>query len=219
MKVIDSAISAQAGKVECEGPNAGAGVAEGSSLLTGMDDLTFELGGNTQAQLAAMLLQHAQAKKTQVSELKVIERQHLQERAEQQIEQLLKQANDTFAAQSRRAIGGMIAGFTQIAAGVCVTSSSEPQLMSQKMGMVTGAGAFAQNGLNLAGASSDLAASEHQTAAEVKRFEVKNSERRLDELSAEEASASELIRSALEFMQSAYDGVNQAERSAIFQRV
>lgn len=184
------------------------------ATLNSVDELAVELGGDTNAQVAAMLLKHAHDTKRQTRTARMHEEHHLRDQEANQVKKMREQADLEYSAAVKRATGQMVNGLAQMGAGVAGMSGTD-ELQTKAL---TGGGEMFKGGMDLSAASNDLDASNREADGVAAGNRAKASERRLEDLKAEESDATELIRTALDFVRGASDAAAQANRTAIFQR-
>lgn len=182
--------------------------------LNSVDELAVELGGDTNAQVAAMLLKHAHDTKRQTRTARMHEEHHLRDQEATQVKRMREQADLEYHAAVKRAAGGMVSGLTQMGAGVaCMSGTAEAETK-----VATGGGELFKAGMDGLAAGDDLKASNREIEGVAADQRAQASARRMEDLKAAESDATELIRTALDFVRGASDADAQANRTAIFQR-
>lgn len=92
--------------------------------LTSDAQLTAELGGDVNAQAAALMLKHGHEKRTQTRELRGVQETRLQDFEQQQVNKMREQATQMLIANQRRAWGMIVSGGLGVAAGAVTMGSA-----------------------------------------------------------------------------------------------
>jgi hypothetical protein len=160
-------------------------------------ELAAELGGDTSAQIAAMLLDHAHDSRETNREARLHEEQHLVAQQEREFEMMMEQADHIRSAGFAEGISMMVAGTFNIAAGVVTAGTAD----AKAIGTSLSGGAQASQGAGKFFAGIEEAEGQ-ESAAAAKQASHRSgaSERRLDDLRTEAQEARELVRTVIDFL-------------------
>ena len=206
--------------------------------------LATQLGGDTNAQVAAMMLKHGHEKRTACRQMRHSEENRLRSFEDQKVAKLREQAEQLLAAGQRRAWGKIASGGLQIAAGAVTISSASSAGVSAEAGAGTsvtaaqasdaasatrnadglaaglrGAGGGAEGGMDLWAVEAEDDARHAEIASTVASNKAEETKRRMEDLKDDEQSARELIRSAFDFVKGVSEKQAEINRAAIFNRV
>lgn len=187
------------------------------AMLQSQDALAAELGGDANAQVAAMLLKHSQDKQASLRVQRVAEEEQLTAMEEEQVDQMRESAEQIRIAAREKAIGQITNGICQIGGGIVALDGTDGGKAAGEIWQGAGDGA---DGV------ANLEAAEHEYAQGIADADAKQAEhmaneagRRLDDIKDEERNARELVRTALDFLREVRGAGDQANKAALFQRV
>lgn len=177
--------------------------------------LAAELGGDVNAQVAAMMLKHGHDKRANVRQVRHSEEDNLRAHEERQVSKLREQADHVLAAAKRAAYGKIASGGLQIAGGgVAIGGANQGWSAGLK-----GASAGVEGGTELWAAN----ASHEGKLAEIASTEADHrsaeAKRRMDDLRDEEQGAREIIKSTFDFLKEANEAKAGIERAVLNSRV
>ena len=193
--------------------------------LNSTDQIASELGGDTNAQVAAMLVVHSKERSQQLRQARGAEEEHLRESEDREVAEMRDEAREIREAARARAVGGIFegimtigAGYFEVASGTQSDEASAKVLSGYGKG-VEGAGKAGKGAYDLDAAEDDHAAAMARVEAQKAKNRAGASERRLDDLKDDLAEARELRQKAIDFVKDATQGQADVHRAALFQRV
>jgi hypothetical protein len=185
---------------------------EGSSVMGAVlgtqNQLAAELGGDANAQVAAMMLVHARDKGENLRTMRRAERENLRLHQEKQVQSMRSKAEENYAAARIAAYGKMVDGACSVAGGVATCCESEALASG-----LSGAG-------KIASAYTDGVSALHSRKAAYKEVEATaaehlatESKQRLEDLRDEQFEMQKLTRTALDFLRGVQSSQEQIDRA------
>jgi len=210
--------------------------------LIGMntDALASELGGDINAQVAAMVMIAGREKRAQIQQSRRAEERLIQSMEDQQVHEMRQQAEDIRSAGLWEGLGTIVGGALTIGAGAAQIKGATLQAdqaalavtdeaASIKAGeaaevwkggatMANGAASVAEGGGKVIASGYEKSAKMHEAEATAADNTAAAARRRLEDLRDEAKSAEEDQRSAIDFLRDINQSAGAADRAAIFQR-
>lgn len=188
-----------------------------SILMQTQDQLAAELGGDVNAQVAAMLLKHSQERKSALREERQAQEQLVSTMEARQVAKMRESATEIRTAAQERAIGQIANGACQIAGGCVSMGGSE---IDQAVGEAwKGTGASAEGVTSFDAAEHDYAKGMADADAKQAEHLAGEASRGLEDIKDDQKSAHELVRTALDFLKEIRGASDQSKSAALFQRV
>jgi len=176
------------------------------NFTASQSELATELGGDASAQVAAMLLEHAQESREGASEARLSEEEHLAEQQARQVAMMREQASHIRNAGISEGISLIVAGGLNIAAG-----SAGDQALS--------GGAQVSQGIGKGGAALEEAeGQECAAAAQQAEHSSSAAERRLDDIRTDAQEARELVRTVIDFLRDTSQTETASAQAGIYLR-
>lgn len=182
--------------------------------LASQETLAAELGGDANAQVAAMMLVHARDKGTDVRAMRQTQRARVEEHHERQIEAIRNKADAEYAAARAAAYGKLAEGAGMIASGGAMTKSGG-EVTSQVFAGCGKAGAAFGDGVS---AIHGKKAGRLEAAAVQEEHAMSDAQQTLDELRDEQIDLQKLSRAAIDFLRDAQSAKDQVDRAAAYHR-
>jgi hypothetical protein len=169
-------------------------------------DLATELGGDTSAQIAAMLLEHAHESREGASEARQREEQNLAAQQAREVEMMREQAAHIRAAGVAEGVSLMVGGgLNMMAAGTNTPVLSGAAEVSKGFGKLS---ASIEEARGQESAADAKQAGHHASAAE----------RRLEDIGTEAQEARELVRTVIDFLRDVGRTETATDQAAIYLR-
>ncbi len=183
-------------------------------LLNDQHQIALELGGDVEAQLAAMVLVHASENEDRADQARDATEDMIREAGDKQVSELRDQADDIRSGGFFAAAGGVLGGAAMVGSGLHGVSkidlTSGKALLADvgnTQKIIEGGGTIA-NGLGQgANAGYQGAAAHHEANATSAANDASAAERRLDEINDDIDEARDMYNDGLEFL----DTVNQTQ--------
>ncbi len=178
--------------------------------------LAAELGGDVNAQVAAMMLKHGHEKRANAREMRHAEEDNLRSHEQQQVSKLREQAEQVLAAAKRAAYGKIASGGLQMTgAGVSILGGKKADPWSAGL---KGAATGAEGGSELWAADATHEGKLAEIASTEADHRSAEAKRRMDDLRDEEQSAKEIIKSTFDFLKEASEAKAGIERALLASR-
>ncbi|MCA9600032.1 MAG: hypothetical protein KC776_42305 [Myxococcales bacterium] len=187
-------------------------------LQNSEEQLAVELGGDTNAQMAAMMLKHGSDRRTATRHMRHQEEKHLEAMEAKEVSKLREQAREELVAARQKAVGKMVGGALGITSGVvggCFEGKGAEYAASSLKASQSGVEGASEY---VAAGSADRA-SQAQIASKEASNKAEEAKRRMEDLKDDEQSAREIVRSAVDFLKNITQGKADVERAALFNRV
>jgi hypothetical protein len=192
-------------------------------LLNDKHQIALELGGDVEAQLAAMVLVYANENEERADQARDATEDMIRDAGDKQVSELRQQADDIRSGGFVAALGGVLGGAATVGSGIHgVTqidlSSSEAVL--DKVGsvqkVIEGTGTVV-DALGQGGAAAyQGAASHHEANATAADNDAAAAERRLDEINDDIDKARDLYNDVLDFLESVNQSQAATNQSVIY---
>jgi hypothetical protein len=193
--------------------------------LIGMntDALASELGGDINAQVAAMVMIAGREKRAQIQQSRRAEERLIESMEDQQVDEMRQQAEDIRSAGRWEGLGTIVGGGLTIGAGAAqiVGATKAGEAAEEWKGgatMANGAASVAEGGGKVIASGYEKSAKMHEAEATAADNTAAAARRRLEDLRDEAKSAEEDQRSAIDFLRDINQSAGAADRAAIFQR-
>jgi len=191
-------------------------IGSSSTVLGSLSELALEASGDTNAAVAAMMLEHAQQKRETLGQARLAEEELLRKREAEQVAKIREQAEVAAEAARLRALGSIASGAFGIAGGatICAGSgepSGESKILSASGDPVKGVFEFvaAERDIDAGNARADATAADHRAAA---------AKRRLEDIHSEQSDARELARTAIDFLKELTKSRAEIDQAALLHR-
>jgi hypothetical protein len=191
-------------------------IGSNSPVLGSLSELALEASGDTNAAVAAMMLEHAQQKRETLGQARLAEEEFLRKREAEQVAQIREEACEAAEAARWQALGSIAAGALGIAGGASMCAaggkpSGESTILSSSGDSMKGLfGCVAADHDMAAGnARADATAAEHRGGA---------AQRRLEEIHSEQSDARELMRTAMDFLKEQSKSRAEIDQAALLHR-
>jgi len=185
-------------------------------------NIAAELGGDVDAQLAALLLTSAHDSREAARVERDQEEAQLGEAEQHQVELMLKQADSIRAAGRARGYGMIASGALTVEGGLTALAVDLHQ-PGTKVGAefessLAGGGKLVEGVFDLGATGFEAAEATQRAQATAMGNQAEESTRRLDELSAQIADARDLARTALEFLRNVKQAETQSDQASLYLR-
>ena len=178
--------------------------------------LAAELGGDANAQAAAMMLVHARDKSQNLKETRRAELSNLRSQQQREVDQMRSRADEAFAAARAKAYGKIYDGAASAVGGACLMAVSDETTAKALNQSMSGAGQLGSACTDsvVAGHERDAAAAE--TASVVAKHRAEESQARLDELRDEQRETQDLTRTAIDFLRDVSSAQQQVDNAVAY---
>jgi hypothetical protein len=190
------------------------------TLLNSSDTIAIELGGDTEAQLAAMVLTFAHDNEERADEARRLTESMIREAGEEQVQQMRDQADDLRWGGVLGGLGTSLAGAATLGGGIAGLESARDGASDAVVqctrdrwqgasGVLDGSGQFAN-------AYYTGEAGHHEANATAAGNELAAAERRLDQIEADLDDADDLEDSALDFYEQSVETQAATNQTVVY---
>ncbi len=191
---------------------------------TNADALASELGGDINAQVAAMVMIAGREKRAQIQQSRQAEERLIQAMEDEQVREMRKQAAAIRHAGLLDGLGKIASGMLSVTAGgmqidaANAATEKAAKVLEGEAACMRGYAGVAEGTAVLGSTSYNDAAKQHEANAVAADNSAAAARRRLEDLRDEAKSAEEDQRSAIDFLRDINQSAAAADRAAIFQR-
>ena len=189
-------------------------IGSGSTVLGSLSELVLDAGGDTNAALAALMLEHAQQKREMLGQARLAEEEFLQKREAEQVAHIREEAEEAAQAARMKAMGCIVSGGLGIAGGVMMVDGGE----CAESKMFCASGDTVKGGLDFAASQHDKSAGTARADATAADHRVGAAKRQLEEIQGEQNEARELMRNALDFLKELGKSRAEIDQAALLHR-
>lgn len=188
-----------------------------SLLMASQSQIAAELGGDANAQVAALMLAHARDTSEQLRGMRQSEQTRLQQHQQGIIQAMRDKAQETYMAACACALGQLVGGAMTVAGGVCSAPGvmQNAQTATSTSQTLQGSGSICSALGQTLGANWQRAAGLSDTRAAIEEQNASTCWQRLETLRSEQAETHEMTRTAIAFLRQTQASQEHIDRACV----